>query len=36
MGKQVIKIFLFTDGMIVYKENLKESTKNIELIFHVL
>lgn len=33
IGKEVIKLSLFTDDMIIYVENLKESTtKKLELI----
>ena len=28
IGKEEIKLFLFTNGIIVYIENLKQSTKN--------
>lgn len=32
MGKEEIKLFLFINGIIVYIENLKQSTKILEVI----
>ena len=34
IGKEKVKLSLFTDDMILYKENLKDSIKNLPELIH--